>query len=190
MITITDHAYNREYNNKISNEDFIQFIEKLIKAFNLAKQKDGFFRIYNQEMTSIIRKQKDDYTLITMYANQYIDLHFNIDWFQCIYQGEKQSDRSKIKIPRIGSKTYKPKTIGQKRKEEKVEIFKKLKLSRIQFKANVANSKIKELYPTAAYLIKPKKNKQTNRTLIVNSNGNILKQFEIQQLLQVQEGLV
>ena len=41
-VYVTNHALEREFNDKLDPEDMIRFTKKLIKLYNLEEHQDGF----------------------------------------------------------------------------------------------------------------------------------------------------
>jgi len=92
-IILTKHSYNRETNHKLTEMDIKIFIRKLLKDFILVK--DGFYKFKYDDIHTILKKNKEKVTIITLYPKKKKNLVLNINFQSkvCIYQGAKDNDR-------------------------------------------------------------------------------------------------
>jgi len=179
-VIITNHVSKREFNDKISNEDFILFVKKIINNFKLDEEDDGYYKVKDDKYQIVLSKKGIYFSLITFFSNSYDYLMTNINMrdFQCFYQGQNEKNRSTIR--RITFKNgFKKITNTRKQGRRSSQIVD----TNLYQQKRVKSKAIFDLYPNAEIMVKPKPKNDLTISYILDRKDNILVRFSIYQML-------
>ena len=108
-VSISSHAYNRDFNDKADHDDMLLFSKKLIMLYSLYNDSFyvGFYKFTDGDITAVIKKETKhnelEFILITLYNknDSYLALNINVRDFRCMYEGVNNNDRLHEKIYKI-----------------------------------------------------------------------------------------
>lgn len=98
MIYLTNHALERDYNDKVEEGDIIRFMEKLIKLYDLTKKDNGFYKFRDNKLTLVLKRRDEDFILITLYSKHYVMLNYDVAEFKCFFEGTEPDERLHVEL--------------------------------------------------------------------------------------------
>lgn len=185
QVTVSSHAYHREFNDRLHQQDIESYIIKCVDMYTLNDHQisNGFYRFTDDDIVLVLKKDviydKLDFSCVTLYSkhDKYINLNINPYDFRCYFEGTTSEERLKERV-------YKQQSTKRNFKGVTSSLAKSFNMSIVQLFPNIvttshevhlASAVITQKYKDAFYVIKPALGERSNKTVYIMSDRKILK---------------